>query len=107
MKNEVTDLFIRTQVHHIETELGNHYLVVDDELFMAVPVLENGKMRWRPYEAFPSMKLHKKFLKLVTDCYNEHDELIAVRKKGTKKLVLTSKGRKAKKATERQFAKSG
>lgn len=106
MKNEVTDLFIRTHVHHVKTEIGNHYLIINDELFMAIPVIEKGKTHWKAYEVFPSMKLHHKFLKLVTDCYNKHDELVAVRKKGTKKLELTPKGRRYKKAMEEKLSEA-
>ena len=88
MKQKVTGTMILQKVYRIHTKTGNCYVLENERFYLAVQVLEHGKMIWKKYREIPQMGVTKALLRQIISCYDKDGNKIIERKKGSTKLTL-------------------
>lgn len=88
MKQKVTGTMILQKVYRIHTKTGNCYVLENERFYLAVQILEHGKMIWKKYREIPQMGITKALLRQITTCYDKDGNKIIERKKGSTKLTI-------------------
>ncbi|WP_447382749.1 hypothetical protein [Enterococcus faecalis] len=81
MKQKVTGTMILQKVYRIHTKTGNCYVLENERFYLAVQILEHGKMIWKKYREIPQMGVTKALLRQIISCYDRDGNKIIERKK--------------------------